>query len=116
MKAMVTPPGTKLLKLKRDILLSTSAFKFSLRRYTLVPVHRAAAPHAAHRAVQPGGAVQVDPFKPTLKAPRTMRLKLKYVKTAFKPCFQIQLAPLQPGRHGGGRACRILLATSSNAL
>jgi hypothetical protein len=28
------PPGTKRLKLKCDILLSTSAFKFNLRRYT----------------------------------------------------------------------------------
>ena len=30
------PPGTKRLKLNCDILLSTSAFKFSLRRYTEV--------------------------------------------------------------------------------
>ena len=30
----LTPPGTKRLKLKRDILLSTSAFKFDLRRYS----------------------------------------------------------------------------------
>ena len=29
------PTGTKLLKLKHDILLSTSAFKFNLRRYNL---------------------------------------------------------------------------------
>jgi hypothetical protein len=28
------PPGTKRLKAKIDILLSTSAFKFNLRRYT----------------------------------------------------------------------------------
>ncbi len=28
--------GTKRLKLKCDILLSTSAFKFNLRRYTVV--------------------------------------------------------------------------------
>ena len=28
------PPGTKLLKLTCDILVSTSAFKFNLRRYT----------------------------------------------------------------------------------
>jgi len=30
------PPGTEGLKVKCDILLSTSAFKFNLRRYTLV--------------------------------------------------------------------------------
>ena len=32
------PPGTKRLKLKCDVLLSTSAFKFNLRRYTMVPL------------------------------------------------------------------------------
>jgi hypothetical protein len=35
MKPELKPPGTKRLKLKCDILLSTSAFKFNLRRYTL---------------------------------------------------------------------------------
>jgi hypothetical protein len=35
MKPMFKPPGTKLLKLKCDILLSSFAFKFNLRRYTL---------------------------------------------------------------------------------
>ena len=34
MKSMLKPPGTKHLKLKRDILLSTFAFKIKLRRYT----------------------------------------------------------------------------------
>jgi len=33
MKPTLKPPGTKHLKLKCDILLSTSAFKFNLRRY-----------------------------------------------------------------------------------
>jgi len=33
MKPMMKPPGTKHLKLKCDILLSTCAFKFNLRRY-----------------------------------------------------------------------------------
>jgi hypothetical protein len=32
-KPKLRPPGTKLLKLKCDILLSTSAFRFNLRRY-----------------------------------------------------------------------------------
>jgi len=36
MKPKLKPPGTKRLKLKCDILLSTSAFKFNLRRYTKV--------------------------------------------------------------------------------
>ena len=34
-KPTLKPPGTKHLKLKCEILLSTSAFKFNLRRYTL---------------------------------------------------------------------------------
>jgi hypothetical protein len=35
MKPKLKAPGTERLKLKCDILLSTSAFKFLLRRYTL---------------------------------------------------------------------------------
>ena len=34
MKLKLKPPGTKRLKLKCDTLLSTSAFKSNLRRYT----------------------------------------------------------------------------------
>ena len=34
MKPKLKPPGTKRLKLKCDILLSTSAFEFNLRRYS----------------------------------------------------------------------------------
>jgi hypothetical protein len=33
MEPKLKPPGIKFLKLKCDILLSTSAFKFNLRRY-----------------------------------------------------------------------------------
>jgi len=36
MKPTLKPPGTDRLKLKCDSLLSTSAFKFNLRRYTQV--------------------------------------------------------------------------------
>ena len=36
MKPKLKPPGTKRLKLNRDILLSTSAFKFTLRCYNAV--------------------------------------------------------------------------------
>jgi len=35
MKPKLKPPRTKRSKLKCDILLSTSAFKFNLRRYAL---------------------------------------------------------------------------------
>ena len=34
-KPKLKPPGTKRLKLNCDVLLSTSAFKFKLRRYTM---------------------------------------------------------------------------------
>ena len=34
MKPIFKPPETKRLKVKYDVLLSTSAFKFNLRRYT----------------------------------------------------------------------------------
>ena len=37
MKLKLKPPGTERLKLKCIILLSTSAFKFDLRRYTAAP-------------------------------------------------------------------------------
>jgi len=36
MKPMLKAPGTNRLRLKCDILLSTSAFKFKLRRYIKV--------------------------------------------------------------------------------
>jgi len=42
-----------------------------------------------------GRAVQVDPIKPTLKAPGTKRLKLKYDKLLSNFAFKFQLAPLQ---------------------
>ena len=42
-----------------------------------------------------GGAVQVDPMRPTLKPPGTKRLKLKYDEILLQFCFQFQLAPLQ---------------------
>jgi len=36
-KPALKAPGTKRLKLRCDVLLSTSAFKFKLRRYSWVP-------------------------------------------------------------------------------
>jgi hypothetical protein len=36
MKPRLKPPGNKRFELKCDILLSTSAFKFNLRRFSLV--------------------------------------------------------------------------------
>ena len=45
-----------------------------------------------------GRVVQVDPIKPTLKAPGTKHLKLESWHTAINCCFQIQLAPLHLGK------------------
>jgi len=75
MKSKLKPPGTKRLKLKCDIMLSTSAFKFNLRRYS-EEILAGYARHAARPAdaAALGWAVQVDPIKPTLKPPGTERL------------------------------------------
>jgi hypothetical protein len=43
MKPKLKPPVTKRLKLKSDVLLSTSAFNFNLRRYTMARVNALAA-------------------------------------------------------------------------
>jgi len=60
---------------------------------------RTAAVLAIKTAAQ-GRAVQVDPSKPTFKAPGTKRLKLKYdelLTILLRFRFQFQLAPLQQG-------------------
>jgi hypothetical protein len=61
--------------------------------------HHGAPPGRVGRALHggPGRAVQIDPIKPTLKAPSTKRLKLKCNEPLSKFAFKIQLAPLQPG-------------------
>jgi ABC-type oligopeptide transport system ATPase subunit len=41
-KLKLKPPGTKRLKLNCDVLLSTSAFEFNLRRYTSASCRRTA--------------------------------------------------------------------------
>ena len=53
-KPMLKPPGTKHLKLKCDMLLSTFAFKINLRRYDKARLEGELG--AAH-----GRAVQIDP-------------------------------------------------------
>jgi hypothetical protein len=97
MKPTLKPPGTKRLKLKCDILLSTSAFKSKLHHYTTAwraaPATYGAAAVSTYgnngetywgssnvSCVAPaatsgqGRAVQVDPLKPMLKAPGNKRL------------------------------------------
>jgi len=43
-----------------------------------------------------GKAVQVDPIKPTLKAPGTKRLKLKYVLNGFQVLLSISTCAATP--------------------
>ena len=47
--------------------------------------------------IHAGKAVQLDPIKHNLKSPGSKRLKLKCDGTAFRCCFQFQLAPLHDG-------------------
>ena len=71
-KPTLKAPGVKLLNLTYDKPLSNFAFKFNLRRYTVVK------PMAGRRhRHQHGRPVQLDPIKPNLKPPGTERLKLK---------------------------------------
>jgi len=52
MKSKLKPPGTKRLKEQCNILLSKSAFKINLRRYTVEPP-------ADERVQEPGGCARV---------------------------------------------------------
>ena len=70
------------MKLQYDETLSNFAFSFNLRRYTAVLLH----------IIEPQGrAVQVDPIKPVLKPPGTMRLKLKHGKLLSSFAFKSNL-------------------------
>jgi len=60
MKTKLKLPGTKRLKLKCDILLSTSAFKFKLRRYTTGEALEMKENPAIQR--EPDGGYHVRPF------------------------------------------------------
>ena len=84
-KAKLKPPGTKRLKLNCDILLSTSGFKFNLRRYTW----------GSCRTL--GKAVQVDPMRPAFKAKvDPMRPALKAKADRMRPALNAQDDPMRP--------------------
>jgi hypothetical protein len=79
-KPTLKPPGTKRLNPKYDKLLSNLlSFCF---RFQLAPLqHGDRRAGAVRRHVRElGRAVQVEPIKPTLKAPGSKRLKLEYGK------------------------------------
>ena len=64
-----------------------------------VPAAAAAPNTATAAAARRGKAVQVDPIKPTLKAPATKRLKLKYDNLRSNFAFHFNL------RRYAARAC-----------
>jgi len=70
-KPTLNAPGTKRLKLKYNGPPSKFAFKFNLRCYNQAVLREGCL------SVRLGGAVQVKPMKPVLKAPGSMLLKLR---------------------------------------
>jgi hypothetical protein len=89
MKPALKAPVSMLLKPRYDGPLSSCAFNSNLRRYVT------AYPTIIY--LRDGRAVQVGPIKPRLKAPGHKRLKLRYDKTGFEFCFQVELAALHDG-------------------
>ena len=71
------------------------------QKWSRVSPWRAVQPVQKGVVLQPGVpqgmAVQVEPMKPTLKAPGTKRVETKIRRYALKFCFQLQLAPLHQG-------------------
>ena len=69
----------------------------TLRSFPSLPMHRSQAAEERTRRLaktqraRPGRAVQADPIKPTLKAPGTMRLKLKCGNLASIFAFNFNL-------------------------
>jgi hypothetical protein len=99
------------LKLKYDQLLSSFAFKFNLR-HCMAEDHSTS--QAAMRRViinagmlcDVAGRCRSPVSKYVLNAPTVSALETKILSTAFKFCFEIQLAPLQRGRQRRGGADR----------
>jgi hypothetical protein len=109
MKPKLKPPGSKRSKAKCEILLSTSAFKFNLRRYTSAtmapggggrwpadPVAAAAAATLRLRvleafAAMPGGGVLITITRPTLNLFLILRafVRALTLKVPAKSCFDI---------------------------
>jgi hypothetical protein len=90
-KPQLKAPGTNLLTLEYDELLSTFAVKFILRRYTMV-----AEPHCVRTQV---GRCRLPLSKPVLKECMVSAFEATIRRTAFKLRFRIQLAPLNSGVH-----------------
>ena len=112
-KPQLKAPGTKRLKLKYDELLSSFAFNFNLRRYTMND-SRAKEARGKIKALLTANhawcihhTMMAEDFKvrrcrlpvsnPVLKAPMVSALGARIGRAAFKLCFQFQLAPLCEG-------------------
>jgi hypothetical protein len=87
MKPKLKPTGTGRLKLKCDILLSCSAFKFNLRRYNWVL--------RDFRQYGLVGRCKIEPMSNI--AIFQQLIYSKYDEIAFTFCLKFQHAPLQPG-------------------
>jgi len=89
------------LTLHESLASMTNRFAFTSNLRHYIKVLHLESSVKSEREISRGKAVQVDPIKPTLKLPRTKRLKLLYVNMlssfGFKLCFQFQLAPLHRG-------------------
>ena len=85
-------PGSRVSKrfqLKYDDVLSNFAFKFNVRRYTVMLMRLRYT--LLSDTINLGRAVQVDPMNPTMKVPGTKLLKLKHDKQLsilLQCCFQ----------------------------
>ena len=85
-----------------DELLSNFAINFNLCRYSEV-ISTGQSRDATERQRSAGqraaevGRCRLTVTKPTLKAPTVTALEAKTLCTAFKVCFQFQLAPLRGG-------------------
>jgi len=85
-KRTLKAPGSKRLRLKCDMLLSTSALKFNLRRHSLV--NNAAVCFNDPTLYGKVGRCRLTLSKATLKAPGSKRLKLEYDVTLSDFAFK----------------------------
>ena len=116
-KPKLEPLRTKRWKLNCDLLLSTSAFKFNLRRYNLANKwkNQVFIPTSADKMTvmfyqwfgKHGRAVEVDPIKPKLKPPVTKRLKVNCVVLLPTSAFKFDLRRYSTGRCRGRHPRRV---------
>ena len=83
---MLRPLTASAIETVFDEPLSNAAFNFNLRRYS-----EAALKKKKELTKRLGGAVQVDPMKPVLKAPGAKHLKLTYDKLLSNLAFKFSL-------------------------